>query len=269
MLSALRERLSYANVVATLALFLAVSGGAAYAASHYLITSTKQIKPSALTEIAKKAKGAPGPAGANGAQGAPGPQGPAGTNGTGSTGPEGKAGTGGTSVTSTESKSKIGPCKEGGSEFTAGEAKKTYACNGSPWTAGGTLPAEKTETGMWAVATPTDVGGVFIAQVPFSFAIPLAKALTAEAVHYINDKGEEVTEAGAVANSGACKEGTAEKPAAEPGNLCVFADTVEFGEEELFTPPVPILLTPGGVLLVMQGKSAAAFGGGSWAVTAP
>ena len=41
----IRRHLSYANIVATMALVLAMGGGAAYAACHYLITSTKQIKP--------------------------------------------------------------------------------------------------------------------------------------------------------------------------------------------------------------------------------
>jgi hypothetical protein len=44
MLSAIRRRMSYANVLASLALFFAMTGGA-YGASHYLITSTRQIKP--------------------------------------------------------------------------------------------------------------------------------------------------------------------------------------------------------------------------------
>ena len=39
--------------MATLALIFAMSGGA-YAASHYLITSTKQIKPSVLGHLKGK-----------------------------------------------------------------------------------------------------------------------------------------------------------------------------------------------------------------------
>jgi hypothetical protein len=45
-----RMRLSYANVVATLAFVLAMSGGA-LAATHYLITSTKQISPRVLKKL--------------------------------------------------------------------------------------------------------------------------------------------------------------------------------------------------------------------------
>lgn len=63
MFQVLRKRLHLtpATAIASLALVFAMTGGA-YAAKKYLITSSKQIKPSALTEIAKKAKG---PAGAN------------------------------------------------------------------------------------------------------------------------------------------------------------------------------------------------------------
>src|ERR1700684_3983135 len=70
MLSALRSRVTYANVTATLALLFAMTGGA-YAAKAYLITSTKQIKPSVLKSLQGKA-------GAKGAHGAPGATGPAG-----------------------------------------------------------------------------------------------------------------------------------------------------------------------------------------------
>ena len=71
-------------VVACLALFVA-STGTSIAASHYLITSTKQIKPSVI----KALKGAKGPAGQS-VTGLTGPQGPKGD--TGATGAAGAAG---------------------------------------------------------------------------------------------------------------------------------------------------------------------------------
>src|ERR1700689_4710275 len=80
-----RRHLSYANVVATMALVFAMSGGA-LGASHYLITKTSQIKPSVL----KKLKGNIGHKGAAGATGPGGPQGPAGK--------EGQQGVSGTTV---------------------------------------------------------------------------------------------------------------------------------------------------------------------------
>ncbi len=78
----MRRRLSYANVAATLALVLSMSGGA-LAATHYMINSTKQINPKVL----KKLKGNTGKTGATG------PQGPQGNPGaTGKEGPVGKEG---------------------------------------------------------------------------------------------------------------------------------------------------------------------------------
>jgi hypothetical protein len=87
----MRRRLSYANVTATLALFFAISGGA-MAASHYLITSTKQISPKVLTKLTGKPgkNGIAGANGATGAAGATGKEGPPGKEGL--KGEEGKAG---------------------------------------------------------------------------------------------------------------------------------------------------------------------------------
>src|SRR5258707_8902162 len=74
--------MTYANVAATLALVFAM-GGSAVAASHYLITSKKQISPKVVKELSGKqgAAGAAGAAGPSGGQGAQGPQGTAGANG--------------------------------------------------------------------------------------------------------------------------------------------------------------------------------------------
>lgn len=93
----LRSRLTYANVIATLALFLALGGGA-YAATQLPKNSigSKQIKKGSiqvndLSKAAriqlKGAKGATGVKGATGTKGAPGPKGA-----TGAQGPTGPAG---------------------------------------------------------------------------------------------------------------------------------------------------------------------------------
>ena len=75
----MRRHLSFANLAATLALVFAMSGGA-YAAKHYLITSTKQIKPSVLASLRGKQgpRGLAGATGLPGAKGDRGPQGPPG-----------------------------------------------------------------------------------------------------------------------------------------------------------------------------------------------
>lgn len=78
----LRLRLTYANVIATLSLFLALGGGAAYAATHLSRNSvgTKQLKKDAVTSakikdgslLAADFKSGQLPAGERGPQGAPG-----------------------------------------------------------------------------------------------------------------------------------------------------------------------------------------------------
>lgn len=92
----LRCRLTYANVIATLALFLALGGATAFAASQLGKNSvgSKQLKKNSVTAVKIKdgavtqakistsaqnaLKGATGPAGLNGATGPAGPQGPKG-----------------------------------------------------------------------------------------------------------------------------------------------------------------------------------------------
>jgi Collagen triple helix repeat (20 copies) len=101
------RRMSYANVVATMALVLAIGGGTAWAAHHYTISSTNQIAPSVLKKLhgangkrgTAGVKGTPGTAGADGANGTSGTAGANGTNGTnGAIGSTGAAGANGTAL---------------------------------------------------------------------------------------------------------------------------------------------------------------------------
>jgi hypothetical protein len=269
MFSRIRKRCTYANVAATMALFFAISGGA-YAASKYLITSTKQISPKVLTSLKGKA-GPAGKNGANGANGPAGPQGPAGANGA-----NGAPGEPGASVVSTELKKGNFTCKEGGAEFTVGSTT-THACNGKSAKGGGfpaTLPGGKTETGTWSVTTNSEItpdeeiGITANGLSSISFTIPLKEALKLAKIHYINKEGLEFTTTGNVPNEGACKEGTASEPKAEAGNLCVYAKT----EEEEFVGYQKLKeTTPTGVVLLFGGKSFTSHNGGlgTWAVTAP
>lgn len=102
MLSKLLSSLSYANVIATVALFIAL-GGTSYAA---IKVTGKNVKDSSLTtrdvkdrsllardfKAGQLPQGAQGPAGPQGAQGPAAPQGPAGEKGDrGDTGPAGPA----------------------------------------------------------------------------------------------------------------------------------------------------------------------------------
>jgi hypothetical protein len=197
MFSALRRRLTYTNVGVTLALFFSMSGGA-LAAGHYLITSTKQIKPSVLSSL----KGKTGPAGANGAAGSAGPAGGQGVKGeTGATGPQGPEG-------------KEGREGKPGKEGKAGK-------EGSPWTAGGTLPPEKTETGTWSFgATPIEAEGELTFEVPISFSIPLEEGIEGAHSHYVT-KSEQEHVISAPSPPAECQ-GSVEKPSAAPGSLCVY-----------------------------------------------
>jgi hypothetical protein len=274
MFSKIRKRLTYTNVGVTLALVFAMTGGA-YAASKYVITSTKQIKPSVLKQLQGKAgaRGAQGPQGPGGATGASGPQGPGGA--TGASGPQGAAGGTGVSVTSKPLTASDVACKrEGGSEFTAASGK-TFACNGSPWTAGGVLPSGATETGTWEDQNRKEVKEPTTALI--SFSVPLKEAPTP---HYIEPEEVELEKLPA-----GCK-GTPAKPEAEPGNLCIFASLpISYSslEEPLFFNPGAYLTlagfqgnpegaSPYGTLLVLKitaklGEFGETAGRGTWAVT--
>jgi hypothetical protein len=238
MFSMMRRHVTYANVVVTLALVFAMTGGA-YAANHYLITSTKQIKPSVLKTLMGKAgaAGKEGPAGKSGASGSTGAQGPQGPQGlVGKEGKQGKEGEEGEEGTQ-------------GKEGTAGQP----GAQGEPWTPNNTLPSGATETGSW-VARPPEEKEEFVS---ISFPIALAAELDEEHVH--------------VAPNAACP-GTVEKPSAEAGNLCVYPGFVLNVELQSILKPYEFGIagagTTGAVLSTVGGKSLFIFGNGTWAVTA-
>lgn len=224
----IRGRLTYANVAATLALVFSMSGGA-LAATHYLISSTKQISPKVLKQL----KGNAGPAGAAGRNGAPGASGPPGPLGEkGPVGANGGNGSNGVGVTEAGAASKS-ECESGGIKY-ASASGTNHVCNGvTGFTK--TLPKGKTETGDFAVLTQAAEE-----HQPFatsaSFNIPLAAAAKA---HYIRTTGEEAfynetTNKQEERVQPACP-GNAAEPSATEGSLCVYAES-----EENVAPNLPV-----------------------------
>ena len=178
-LRGLRSRLTYANVMATFAAFVAL-GGVSYAAITLPKNSVgaRQIKKDAVNSAKVKnhslravdfkrgqlpagregPRGENGPQGPEGPRGENGPQGPGGRRGEkGPPGPEGprgeKGNTGspgeaGQSVTSQSLSVGNSNCQDGGAQFTSASGL-TYACNGAP------------ATRLWAVV---DSGGAIRSQ---------------------------------------------------------------------------------------------------------
>jgi len=174
MFSRLHGKLGTAGLVVAIVALVAALTGAAFAAGGLTKQQEKQV-----TKIAKKYAGKRGPAGKPGPAG---PQGPA-----GSQGAKGDAG----------AKGDKGDKGDTGQEGPEGP-------EGSPWTAGGVLPSEETETGTWAYGFSKEP----LTFTAISFPIPLASAPSPEIL------GEGETSAN-------CP-GPAEEPSAEPGHLCIY-----------------------------------------------
>lgn len=294
---ALREPFGTAGLlVAIVALVFAMSGGAF--AAKYLITSTKQIKPSVLKSLKGKEgpqglAGTNGTNGANGKDGAPGTPGKDGSSSIANTefpGAEGtcteggtklvgtsttyacngKKGTNGKSVVSSEFSGAHAGCSEerGGSEFEVeGSGVKHYACNGSPWTAGGTLPSGKTETGTWSVLIGTTGNGLG----DVSFPIPLGAEIPPANVRKVLAGGSVPAEC----NDGAGSPPSVANPEADPGYLCVFVKGFLAGGsvKYIWNPETTSASTDTGAgttgALLIGTSSGEDAGTGTFAVTAP
>jgi len=256
----LRNRLGVPGVISVIALVFAMFGGA-YAASSSdngsATASAKKKKPQRGPRGPKGAKGDPGatgatgPAGANGAAGPVGPIGPIGP--AGPEGPEGPTGPEGPE----------GPTGPEGPEGATGPEGPEGATGpeGSPWTVDGTLPSEKTETGVWTYF----VGPAGFAFGPISWSIPLPSTIDESHVVIIPEAGE-----GAIGecSSGSTK-GTSENPLASPGYLCVYSNTpgVEIGGVIGAGSGDPGASKVGALLLIAGEEGDA--GNGTFAVTAP
>lgn len=214
----LRKRLDASGpgvVIAVIALIFALAG-TAFAAAGLNGTQKKEVK-----KIAKQFAGKPGAPGAQGQAGAKGDTGPQGAKGdkgdTGNTGNQGLPGTDGKSVeVVTEGPTACGPSQAGVIYEVEGSAEENKVCEGSPWTAGGTLPAGAQETGDWFVA---DTGGPHDATA-ISFPIKLSGSIEAENIHVTG--GSEF--------STFCKENVSRPlvaSTAPPGTLCIFVGISE------------------------------------------
>jgi hypothetical protein len=221
--------------VAVIALIMALSGGA-YAAQKYVISSTKQIKPSVLKSLQGKT-GATGPAGAAGAKGDNGANGNPGANGTN-----------GTSATTASIPTTSATCNHNGGVEVKSAGPTQNVCNGQTGFTE-TLPSGKTETGRWA--TPELPSGPGLQFIPISFNIPLAGA--PPTVVLVETVGEHEAE---------CP-GTFEEPKATAGNLCAYALVMEHIES--FEPAFSVPTKAGANLAFHVEAGAIAFG--SWAVT--
>jgi hypothetical protein len=248
MSSFLRNRFGAPGIISVLALVLALTGSAF--AAKYIITSTKQIKPSVLRQLKGKSgptgpQGLAGPAGKNGADGARGPAGPAGPAGTGATGPTGPAGTGATGPTgatgATGASGTAGATGATGPTGTAGAACPSNVC---------TLPAGATETGVWSFGGNGD-----------NFAMPSIsyplKPTFQPNVIYVNFALPKPTAPGCPGPG-----------QADAGNLCIY----ETSTNGATVPPTATYLagdTKAGIVLEFTNTEEEYFGWGSWALTAP
>lgn len=244
---AVREPFGTAGlIVACVALILALTG-AAFAAAGLTGKQKKEVE-----KIAKKfagkpgAPGAAGPAGKDGSNGAAGARGATGAQGAkgatgaqGSAGPKGEAGADGLSPEIVAEGPTLCGGKGGVAYEVEGSAEEAEICNGkegkdgkegSPWTAGGTLPPGATETGYWSFTEPAGkikvdvegttkevtIGPPFIL-VPISFPIRFSFNIKPAHVHF----GIQGSGGAFVEGTGLCP-GKFFTPEAAPGELCVY-----------------------------------------------
>jgi Collagen triple helix repeat (20 copies) len=270
MFQRIRQHLTPSTVIAFLALLFALTGGAFAASSHghgsdSAATASSTHASAAKSKAKRGPRGPAGPKGATGAPGAAGPKGEAGPQGpAGAAGAKGEAGSQGAAGV-TGPKGEAGPQGEEGPQGENGKEGK----EGSPWTASGTLPPGKTETGAWTAGKSSAAA---LQYVPISFTLPLEKPLDESHVHILNESGQEFLDGNEV-HSEDC-EGSASAPTAKPGNLCIYT-----GEDELIKYDDNLITKLQGVISVGASTAGASFtvefsgangyGIGSWAVTAP
>lgn len=227
MLNRIRDRFGTAGlVVSIMALVLALAGGAFAASGGLNAKQKKQVKAIAKSLVPTGpvgAAGPAGPAGANGAAGAAGANGKTVLSGTATPG----AGVGaiGDFYMDTDDSIMYGPKAASGANGGWGTGTALKGATGDPWTAGGTLPKNATETGalglMATVAGSPDIGlGENNQFVPISFPIPLSGTLDKFHAIYVPPANTTTAHCSAAAPNG--PGGTPKNPKADSGYLCVY-----------------------------------------------
>ena len=175
----------------------------------------------------------------------------------------------------------VGQGRKAKTELRERRAKKDRKVR--PWTAGGTLPSGKTETGAWSL-TANEQDEETSVYVPLSFSIPLKSEESKTKTPVIASSHVHFFAQGEVAMAGnGCGTGSGAKPEAEPGNVCVY--TTDGGENAanitssliaFRDPSFPRSIGAGatGALLLIAVPKGFVSGGkefatGTWAVTAP
>jgi hypothetical protein len=282
MFSTLRTRFGIPGVISVIALVFAMFGGA-YAANNSASDGGK------ATASAKAKKGPRGPKGPKGPKGDPGPAGPAGTKGdTGAAGSNGSNGADGQSVTGTPIVAG-GACGVGvtGIKYTLG-ATSTNVCNGKNGTNGtngsdGTfstepLPEGETLTGIWShfFSSPhvEAIGVSYPLQVePAPTKAVLVGTPGIPGASFNPATGQEFTPMFEETEVEALCPGSAAVPSAEPGVVCIYADTKQTANFALAalssTPEVGTSADANsGTVFPVEGSGSNSYINGSWAVTA-
>ena len=272
----LREPFGKAGLIVAIVALVAALAGGAYAANNHggkhhkkgknnaglNGKQKKQVKSISKSEAKKFANSNPG---------APGAQGPAGANGTDGT--NGTPGAPGKNVALTTEPEGVN-CEEGGTkvEVEGNAASAKYVCNGeagaegSPWTAGGTLPPEQSETGTWSFQSLEAAHALgYNYQVPITIPIPLPGVIAGANTHI-----EAVGYTGSDPN---CP-GTAAEPKAKAGHFCLYTAREEGTNEAYVTSilqsgsaTLEQGVSPAGAVIGIVGEENMVLTG-TWAVTA-
>lgn len=238
----IRKRLTYANVMSSIAVFLVIGGATAFAALGKNTVGTKQLKKNAVT-TAKIKNGAITSSKVN-VSGFP-------------KVPSATSADSATNATHASNADNATNATNAGHAISADKAiKATTAERASGASAPETLASGKTLRGHYHIELNSGSGGANNPDLGqgYSYIFPLASAPEG---HFIPNGAVPPAE---------CP-GTVENPEAKPGNLCVYEGTSHAND-------LVVLGTESdqfgfGLLLIITGSNNFGWSIGSWAVTAP